>query len=557
MRQFGVALLGVPVIAAVYLQSALRRSVVLRVTTLAALVALVVGSAAVVLEPQSATGRPPVSTEPLPPTAFTTQLRTGVGLRNGVELLFSEPMDRASVAAALEVSPAAQVRLEWRDDDRTLTVIPVGHWQAATFYTVAVNPDALARSGRPLGSPARAPFVTRAAAVLSVDATPGRRGHPLEPVLLVRSTVPIDPASLRSALVVTPAATLTVGVAPGAASSGPATAFELRALAPLAAGSRYTVSFDGLVDGDGARAATPDPYSFRMASAPSIVRFRPSNHSRHIARDTQLSVRFSKAMTRASAAALKVSVGGTTRKVAKSRWAEGRTVLVATLAHRLAWGARVRVSIDASASSATGISLGSTVSATFRVESKPKARTAATRSGGGSGGSGGGSGGSGGSGGGSGGSSGGSAGWYAVEKYYLGLMNCTRTGGWVTSSGSCSSPGGRNVAPLALSSGISSKVSRPYAKYLAVHNACDHFLDGSPGDRLRRAGYTSYKWAENIGCRSGNPYDAVLGSHLYFQAEKPDGGHYVNLMNALYDRCGIGVWVYSGRVRLVVDFYHP
>ncbi len=37
----------------------------------------------------------------------------------------------------------------------------------------------------------------------------------------------------------------------------------------------------------------------------------------------------------------------------------------------------------------------------------------------------------------------------------------------------------------------------------------------------------------------------------------PDGGHYVNLMNPAYDRVGIGVWVSGGRVRLVVDFYHP
>ena len=51
--------------------------------------------------------------------------------------------------------------------------------------------------------------------------------------------------------------------------------------------------------------------------------------------------------------------------------------------------------------------------------------------------------------------------WGSVEVYYLRLMNCTRTGGWVTSSGACSSPGGRSVAPLILDSGISSKVSRP------------------------------------------------------------------------------------------------
>ena len=145
-----------------------------------------------------------------------------------------------------------------------------------------------------------------------------------------------------------------------------------------------------------------------------------------------------------------------------------------------------------------------------------------------------------------------------MERYYLGLMNCTRTGGWVTSTGKCSSPGGRDAAPLKLSSGISSKVARPYAKRLATGGDCSHFMGGNPGDRLRRAGYTNYTWAENLGCRSGNPYSAVLGSHRYFQSEKSyNGGHYVNMMNRKYDRVGIGVWVSSGRVRLVVDFYHP
>jgi len=137
-------------------------------------------------------------------------------------------------------------------------------------------------------------------------------------------------------------------------------------------------------------------------------------------------------------------------------------------------------------------------------------------------------------------------------------MNCTRTGGWVTSSGACSSPGGRNVAPLSLSSAISNRVARPYARLLATRNACSHFIGGNPGDRLRAAGYSSYIWAENLGCRSGDPYAAVLGSHLFFQSERSyNGGHYVNLMNAKYDRVGIGVWASGGRVRLVIDFYHP
>jgi uncharacterized protein YkwD len=224
-------------------------------------------------------------------------------------------------------------------------------------------------------------------------------------------------------------------------------------------------------------------------------------------------------------------------------FAERNTVIVFKPRAALPYGAAVTVSVGSTATAATGTPLAAPANATFQVVAKPVAakRTASTRISTSSGG----------------GAVGGGS-WGAVETYYLKLMNCTRTGGWVTSTGSCSSPGGRNVAALRLDSGISSKVSRPYAKKLAVNGLCTHFSGGNPGDRLRAAGYTSYIWAENLGCRSGNPFSAVLGSHLYFQSEKSyNGGHYVNMMNSAYDRVGIGVWVSGGRVRLVVDFYHP
>ena len=78
-----------------------------------------------------------------------------------------------------------------------------------------------------------------------------------------------------------------------------------------------------------------------------------------------------------------------------------------------------------------------------------------------------------------------------VEAYYLRLMNCTRTGGWVTSGGACSSPGGRDVAPLVAqrrdqqhaSRGRTRSSSRP-ATTATTSSA------GTPGDRLRRAGFT-------------------------------------------------------------------
>ena len=150
--------------------------------------------------------------------------------------------------------------------------------------------------------------------------------------------------------------------------------------------------------------------------------------------------------------------------------------------------------------------------------------------------------------------------WYDVELYYLKLVNCTRTGGWVLSDGTCKGYGSgrysKYVAPLKLSAGISS-VSRRWAKYLAVNARCVH---GDPGARLRKAGYTSYRWAENIGCRDGyaSARKAVLATHRFYQAEKPtNGGHWRNIKNPVYRSIGIGVWRDGGRTRLVSDFYAP
>lgn len=152
--------------------------------------------------------------------------------------------------------------------------------------------------------------------------------------------------------------------------------------------------------------------------------------------------------------------------------------------------------------------------------------------------------------------------WFPEEMLVLSWTNCTRTGGWVLSDGSCRGYGsGRYstyVPGLAHSRGLSDLVARPYAKLLAVRARCSHYLDGDPGYRLRRAGYRAYTWGENIGCRDGyrSASQAVLASYLNFQAEKStNGGHWKNIKNPKYKWIGIGVWKYYGRVRLVQDFY--
>ena len=149
--------------------------------------------------------------------------------------------------------------------------------------------------------------------------------------------------------------------------------------------------------------------------------------------------------------------------------------------------------------------------------------------------------------------------WYDVETYYLRLLNCTRTGGWVRSDGSCAAYGSgkysKYVAPLKRSAGISN-VARNWAKKIATNGGCYH---GDPGARLRNAGYTGYTWGENIGCYDiAGAYKSVLASHRAFQAEKSyGGGHWKNIKNSKFRYVGIGVWKANGHTRLVTDFYAP
>jgi uncharacterized protein YkwD len=299
---------------------------------------------------------------------------------------------------------------------------------------------------------------------------------------------------------------------------------------------------------------------FTTTTAPSVVRFRPLAGTEDVSRGLPVSVRFTMPMDRAStAAAFSVDVNG--KEVQGTiDFAENDSVLVFDPAATLPYEATVILRVGAAARAPDGTPLDRPRAARFTVAAKPEpeptpeptrkpgaggganptprptTHTVVTRPTSGT--------------------------WLAAEKYLLSLLNCTRGGGWVLSDGSCSEPGGSGIAPLKYDAGISDEVARPYAKRLASSGVCSHFYGGGdPGDRLRAAGYTSYHWAENIGCRYYNdPRDAAVGLVRFFQSEKfwsPVGGHYVNLMNRAYDRAGVGLWVSGGNLNFVVNFYRP
>jgi uncharacterized protein YkwD len=548
LRKLAAAILAAPIIVVLYVPVILRRSIAARLGLALGVGAFIGLGLLGAISPATITATPrqdPIV--PLKSADFTSSIAANTSLHAPITLAFSAPMDPTSVAGSLQIQPAVAVTLSWDASATHLTVTPKTRWATGTYHTISVRPGALGASGRPMVVPARAAFLTRAATAATIVAT-SRSGDTAKVDTAFRVTFngPVGLDDATRALKISPSV---AGSLQRTQAEADSSAYLFTPSQPLVAGKTYTVTLDGALDADGAPVTGQEALTFKTISAPRVIRFRPVDGTKKVDRTAVLSVRFSRTMDHGTTrSAFLATIDG--KPIAgKIAFAEHSTVVVFTPASKLPYKSKVSLVVAATATSTDGATLSKAATATFSVMAKPATPTAAKvtrpRS-------------SGGSSGGSGGGSVGGGSWGAVEVYYLKLMNCTRTGGWVTSSGSCSSPGGRSVAALRLDSGISSKVSRPYAKRLAVGNDCSHFMGGNPGDRLRRAGYTSYIWAENLGCRSGNPSSAVLGSHLFFQSEKSyGGGHYVNLMNAKYDRVGIGVWVSGGRVRLVIDFYHP
>ncbi|MES2209025.1 MAG: Ig-like domain-containing protein [Chloroflexota bacterium] len=542
MQKVVATALAIPILILVYAGTMVRRAG--RRPALMALFAIGLTGVivATAVRPAPASGTLPARQSALDPAEFTTVVETGESPSAPIVISFPAAMNTASVERLTRVDPATPVAFSWDATATLLTISPRPAWATATFHTVTVEAGALDATGRPLDQRIRSAFLTREAVTATISAS-GTSSGAATPTsqFLVTFSGPVDPSSIR--LNIAPAVAGRLAPAPESPPEQPA--FLFIPDQPLAAGVTFTVDLaEGARDADGG-AITGASATIKTASAPTVVRFRPANGATSVGWSQNLSVRFTEPMDRVTTEKAWSAIQGGKAIAGTLTWAENDTVLVFNPSAVLGYGEKVVLTVDGGATSKVGLPLAATATASFTSAARPIVKTS-TPSSGSTGSSG------------SGGGTIGSSTWSAVEAYYLTLMNCTRTGGLVTSSGSCSSPGGRNVAALWQDAGITSNVSRPYAKKLAVNNLCTHFSGGTPGDRLKAAGYTSYIWAENLGCRSGDPYASVLATHLFYQSEwSYNGGHYVNLMNPDYDRVGIGVWVSSGRVRLVVDFYRP
>ena len=172
MRKLAAALLAVPVLALIYVPVLLRRTIAARIAVALGVGSLIAIGAFGLVTPKSTVATPPApAIVPLSNAAFTSTIAAGTGLDTPVSISFSAPMDKTSVAASLDVEPAASVELTWDATATRVTISPTRGWAPATYHTITVRPGALGASGRPMAVPARAVFLTRAATVGRIEAT--------------------------------------------------------------------------------------------------------------------------------------------------------------------------------------------------------------------------------------------------------------------------------------------------------------------------------------------------------------------------------------------------
>ena len=151
MRKLGATVLAVPVLAAIYLAALRGHGGLQRIAAGLGAAAIIAVVAAASLPPARITAVPAEAPAPVAAQVLDA-VRTGHSLSAPIQVSFDAPMDAASVAGALRVTPDSAISVTWDASGRRLTVAPAEHWQPDTLYTVTIDPSARSEAGGRLGS---------------------------------------------------------------------------------------------------------------------------------------------------------------------------------------------------------------------------------------------------------------------------------------------------------------------------------------------------------------------------------------------------------------------
>ncbi len=218
--------------------------------------------------PDAASFSSPIPTPKVPAPRVLKRIPSQVAIgqrRPTIRLVFSRPMDRASVAAALTVEPAMPLDLHWEGNDLILT--PREPLTPGAQYNFALLQTATDLNGAPLERAYRWSYQLNG--LIAHTSWPARRNDQSTP-LRINFNYPMDMASVRRALKISPAITGNV------AWNANKTTFVLTPTVPLPNETRYTIRFDdGLRDANGD--PLPPPAPLRFTTPPPILNTYPQS----------------------------------------------------------------------------------------------------------------------------------------------------------------------------------------------------------------------------------------------------------------------------------------
>ena len=270
--------------------------------------------------------------EPLAPNVIDVWPLPGVELAGDepLTITFDQPMDAASVEAALTFTPALTGVFTW-PDARTLAFTPDLGWPLGLTYAVTVETGATSTAGVAL--PAPYTFEARtigALAVGTVSPEDGASDIAADARIVVSFNRPVVPLSATAEAADLPSPIVVQPPVEGAGEWVNTSLFVFTPASPLRGGTTYIVTVpDGLTSVDGA--ALEAPFTWRFSTLPpQIVAVRPAAGATGVLLGEAVTVTFSQPMdTVSTEAAFSLLFGGDAVAGALS-WDEANTELTFT-----------------------------------------------------------------------------------------------------------------------------------------------------------------------------------------------------------------------------------
>ncbi len=457
----------------------------------------------------------------------------GIDTLDTVELVFSQPMDVASVAAALSIDPAHDVRLSGSPDGRTILVRPALRWLTDRRYLLTVDAEALRADGLALGREQRFSFTTETAPRITdfeirmVAAGRGVEEFPPDETDIASAGLRADTATDASASTSVVIAfsvemnrdevergfTITPAVSGAFAWRGSTMTFS--PAERLASDARYAVTVTGAHDTSGNPLAGDQSFSFTTRAGAQVVKVSPGMGATGVSA-TEVTLWFSQPVHAASVlAALSVrdatagsAVGGSVE------WNAATTQLRFVPTRALAAGHRFETALLPGAVDLDGNTIEMTWSFTTKgAAARPRVALPPTPA-----------------------SS-------TLIGYAMNQVNAARAA--------------YGLGPLVLDAGLTATATAHSQEMVQYGYFSHNSLNGTSfQQRLRNAGL-GFGWSgENI-CSSGRSGSAALDScHATFMSEPYPGyaNHIGNILSTHFTRVGIGIVESGSRTVITWDF---